>query len=909
MSRHPSPGLRNLAVVATLATVLLSLHLDAAISEHALPVPEPAKVPANMSDDAAAVWLAMRCAEGPETGRPALVAALDRMGWGVKDREGNLLRAPAIAEPTGLAMRDYEVEMLFWNNEEQPGVRLITYADVLSVVLPTADPEDLAQGLLDAIRAGAESAEPRRRFWARFIIGLGLAQNGSDLAGPGDTLVIPPDASALSGLMPKMDGEFPEGDEDESNAASIQRGMAMAAAMMKGMDVRAMVEAGTPKPVWPHDDPVLGRRPVPKGGPTPTAEERMNALTEEMQPLYAAMGSSNPQEAEAAGKRLAELQQKVTNLNEAMQLASHRRYAIENDPDFDGDEEDEDNNGSRFMAEHRSTPLSVLQIALLNRVVVAEVLGPPPPKSELAAGRGAPRIATASSLPLAFIQLAQAPPAGGPPTSFGGQLASAGADMWATGWGTYTGEVLNAHMPDGKFSDRVGKANAIMGWIKTIILLAQNKITLEVQNAPLVRTKRRDRSGEQRQVKCVVEVDFPKTPDSVKAMRALLNIATIDLQVPEGGPVSGAKVVWRLPEGSEGGKYASANGGAVRAPSLAYVQFAARAEGSAANSSYVSYTNDAGEALITVEGKPQKKDLPRDVRPKKRRATVAVEVTMKVGNLMQDLNDAIGAAGIRGAPGITGIATFLSEMVQRTSLFFQAGRSFEVIDWMPPAWEGEIVITAKGSGSKTEKGEKGGPDVRYEWSLNRAMEARVQTPEWEQEDALERGNTESNRIILEVANDTKRYKVTDFSAQTSRDVEVAFTAEGPVEIQPAGRNQLQLFSRAEPSGYGSLTTWPEIPQYSFRVEPHFYSKALIFNYERNKGRVKTENRVGPYSLMDGIFPDKLWENGTYDPVSGTITGSKTFEVRGSLPHVPNFDVILEFAFTLRYHAPPPESVR
>jgi hypothetical protein len=909
MSRNFSRGLRDAAVVATLATVLLSPHLNAAVSQDAIPVPAPAQAPANMPDDAAAVWLAMRVAEGPETGRPALVAALDRMGWGVKDREGNLTRAPAIAEPTGLAMRDYEIETLFWNHDEQPGVRLITYADVLSVAFPTADPEELAQWLVDSVRAGAASAEPRRRFWARFIIALGVAQSGDDLAGPGDTLVIPPDPNEMKGMMDGMMGQADDIDSEGDEASQMQKAMAMAAAMMKGMDVQAMVAASTPKPVYPHDDPVLGRRPSPKTGPTATAEERMNALNDEMQALYAKTVSANTAEAEAAQLKLAELQQKMTNLQESLNLASSRRLALENDPDFEGDEDDDAIDGSRFMAEHRSTPLSVLQLVLLNRVVVADLLGAPPPASELASGHGAPRIATASLLPLAFIRLAQAAPAGGPPTSFTGQFVSAAADMWATGWGTYTGEVLGAHMPDSKFADRTGKANAIMGWIKTIILLAQNKITLEVQNAPLVRTKRRDQAGEQRRVKCVVEIDFPKTPDSVKAMRALLNIATIDLQIPEGGPVSGAKVVWRLPEGSEGGKYATKDGGKVRAPSLAYVQFAARAEGSAASSSYVSYTNDAGEAFITVEGKPQKKTLPQNVREKKRRATVAVEVTMKVGNLMQDLNDAIGAGGIRGAPGITGVATFLSEMVQRTSLFFQAGKSFAVIDWMPPAWEGTVVITAKGSGSKTEKGQKGGPDVRYEWSLDRAMEAHVQTPEWDQEAALERGVEESNRIILEVSNDTKRYKVADFSSQTSRDVEAAFTAEGPVEIQPAGRNQLQIFSRAEPSGYGSLTAWPEIPQYHFRIEPSFYSKALIFNYERNKGRVKTENRVGPYSLMDGIYPAELTDTGTYDPATGTITGTKTVEVLGSLPHVPNFDVILEFAYTLRYNEPPPESVR
>jgi hypothetical protein len=58
-------GLSRFATVATLAAVLLSPHVDAATSENAIPVPRPAKVPEHMPDDGAAVWLAMRVAEGP----------------------------------------------------------------------------------------------------------------------------------------------------------------------------------------------------------------------------------------------------------------------------------------------------------------------------------------------------------------------------------------------------------------------------------------------------------------------------------------------------------------------------------------------------------------------------------------------------------------------------------------------------------------------------------------------------------------------------------------------------------------------------------------------------------------------------------------------------------------------------
>jgi hypothetical protein len=909
MARLLPRGLCGFATVA-FATVLLSPHIAAAASEEALEVPGAIKLPANMTDDAAALWLARRCAEGGEDARPALVAALDRMGWGVKDREGNLSRTPAIAAPTGLAMRDYEIESLFWNAQEQPGLRLISYARALAVALPTIDPEDLAQGLLDSVRDGAESTEPRRRFWARFIIALGMAQDGSDLSGPGDPQLMPLDTKALGAAMPKMPNEIPEIDENASDAVKIQMGLNIAASMMRGdgFNAAALMEASTPKPVWPHDDPVLGKTPLPDAG-AKSAEDRMNELQGELNEVMMKTLSQDSQTAAAAQKRYARLSAQMTNVNEAIQASAHRRMLIENDPDFDEDEPDEDG-ASRFMAEHRSTPLSVLQVALLTRVLVAEILGDPATQKKGASNASSVLPVAAVSLSLPRL-LAQAAPAGGPPTSFSGQLSSAGADIWATASGTYTSLVLDAHVPDSPFSNRVGQANAIMGWLKTIVMLAKSKITIEVQNDPLIRTKRRDQSGQQRKVKCTVEVDFPKTPDAVKAMRGLLNIASIDLQVPDGGPVGGAKVTWRLTEGAENAKYATASGGKAMKPGLAVIQFAKMAEGSAHNSAYVSYTNDQGEASITIEGKPQKKNLPVNVREQKRRGGIAVEVNMKVGNLLQDFNDAIGAAGVKGAPGPLGVLTMISEMVQRSSLFFQAGKGFGVIDWVPPAWEGDIVIRVTGSGSETKKGEKGGPDVRYEWSMNRAMEAHLQTPESEQEDAHERGVQDSNRITLEVANDTKRYKLTDFSSQTSTDVEAAYTAEGPVENPPKPGGGPAWPSRAEPAGTATLTIWPEVdpPKYSFTVEPSFKAKALIFTYERNKGRVKTETRTDVVNLMGEISLSELWDNGTWDPETMTITGNKTFEAKGYLPFVPEFDVTIEFAYTLKYEAPPPESVR
>jgi len=900
---HPC-GLHRFATVATLAAVFLCPHLGAAISEDSLPVPAPAKVPEHMPNDAAAVWLAMRCVEGPETGRPALVAALDRMGWGVKDREGNLLRAPAIAQPTGLAMRDYEIESLFWNAELAPSLRLISYARGLAVTMPNADPEDIAQSLLNSIRAGAESAEPRQRFWARFIIALGMAQDDIDLAGPGEPPVLPPDASAIKALIPQMPADTPKSDENETAGQKIQRGMAIAAAMTNNgkLDVAALSDAAMPKSLYPPDDPVLGKTPLPPNG-SKSAEERYEAAQADLAEATEAMGSPDPRVSEPAARKFAAAQAQLANLGGAINASTHRRVLIDNDPDYDEDSPDEEG-ASRFMAEHRATPLSGLQIALLTRVVMADLMSAPAARKDRAGPTGMPPLVIASILPTAGWQIAQAAPAGGPPTSFSGQVASAGADIWATASGTYTSLILDLHLPENSFSNRVGQANAIMGWFKTLVMLFQQKITIEVENEPLIRTKDRQ-AGQKRRVKCIVEVEFPKTPDAAKALRGILNIASIDLQLPDGGPQSGAKVTWRITEGGAGNRIRTA-GGSVYRTDLALVKFASMAPGSPGNSAYVSYTNDAGEAFITIEGEPQKAVLPNNVRKKQRRAAISVEVNMKVGNMMQDLSDAVGAAGLNGAPGILGVATMISEMIQRSSFFFQKGQVFQVIDWALPAWEGDIVISVKAHGSKKAKGEKGGPDVRYEWSMNRAMEAHVQTPEWDQDHALERGVDNSNRIVLEVTEATKRYQVTDFSSQVSKDVEAAFNAEGPVEIPPKSGGGPAWPSRAKPSGQAVLTTWPEIspPLYSFDAEPAFSAKANVFQYERNRDHTHTENRVTEYSLLDGVVPNGLLDNGNYDSETGIISGHKVVAAKGYLPFVPEFDVTLEFAYTLKFQSPP-----
>ncbi|WP_129046419.1 hypothetical protein [Oleiharenicola lentus] len=845
--------------------------------------PDTADAPVNYDADSQALILARRYLEGGDGSRAALLEALQHMGWGVRNAQGAVLKAPPAGSDTGLAMRDYELEELLWNPAEQPTIRFISFAQAIAVPFEDADPEELAQDLVDTLRRSADSTQPQQRFWSRFIIALGRVSAANyDLGMPAPAAIIPPNPAQLKSL------------EKEALTNPF-----------------ALLKAAQPTPVWADDDPVLAPSPRPsrreddaRPDATERDEQRMNEISEELQKLLQDHGSPDAARQKAAQEKMAKLTAEMSAISTRQQAAAMRQMnsamqqlkAMQEDGTDEEKSEDEEtaegDEGPRFLAEWRDQPLSLLQVALISRVFAADV--------RQAALRDARPTGQATlawpRLPLAAIGLAQA---GGPPTSFSGQFSGAAGDLWATGWGAYTGEVLEHHLPNNKFSKGVGIANTIIAWFKTIMTVARQKITIEVENAPLVRTKTRS-PGEQRTARAKVEIDFPKS-DVLKAIRAAGNLTTLDLQMPDGGPVGGAKVVWRLPEGSYNGKYQTANGGSQYRPDLAVVQFA-QAGGPAA---YISYTNDAGEATITIEGVPQRRLLPPTVRPYPRRAAVAVEVTIKVGNLTQDLNDAINTA--MGGP-ISGGLSFIADMVLRTSFFFQKSKAFEVTDWKEPAWEGQFEITVKGSGSKREKGEKGGPDRDNSWSMDRYMEGRLHTPDWEEENEEAKEYTTDGRHKLEVDGDSRYFRLNDSSSSKTRDSHNRYEAIGPMQIQPPGRNQLELHSRAEPSGSAELVFNGGMMQLDLR--PFFGAECIVGRSEQGRGR--NWSKAGPeyLSLLGGVYPEHFTIIEPNDGSSEVIEGTKTFDYyNGSLPYVSNFDVVVTVKYQLWKNGPPPKNKR
>lgn len=864
----PNPGLTRV-ILWLLSAIILGPSLRGQATEPATPIIYDA--------DTAALVLARKYLEGGEDGRAAVLEALQRMGWGVRNAQGAMLKAPPAGTDTGLAMRDYELEELLWKPSAQPSIRLISFTQALAVPFEDADPEELAQDLVEAIRKSAASSQPQQRFWARFIIALGRVSPANyDLT--------------ASSPIPVM----------QPNPAQIKSLGREAAA-----DPMALMKAMSPTPVWPDDDPILAPSPRPESdednprtGSAERDKKRMNELSQEMAQISQELGQPNEARQKAAMDKMAKVSAEMAAISQRQMAATMRQTATAmrkmekaRQGEFD-DEDEESNDGDRFMAEWRDQPFSLLQVALISRVLSAD-LRQMAMRSQKPAGQAGFRMPRTAPLPLAIINVAQAP---APAPSFGSQFAGAIGDIWATAAGGYTSAVVEHYFEDNKFNKGIAAANSIIAWYKTIMSVIQQKITIEVENAPLVRTKTRS-PGEQRIARAKVVIDFPKS-DVLKAIRAAGNITSLDLQMPEGGPVSGAKVVWRLPEGSYNGKYHTAKGGWEYRPDLAVVQFAQGV-------GYVSTTNEAGEATITIEGVPQKKNLSSRVRPDPRRAAVGVEVTIKVGNMTQDLNDAISLA--MGGP-VSGSLTFLADMVLRTSFFFHASREFEVTDWKEPAWEGEFEIIVKGFGSKREKGEKGGPDQEYTWSMDRYIEGRLHTPDWEEENEKKRQYDNENRHKLEIDGDSRYFRLKDSSSSRSKNSHNRYQADGPLQIQPPGHNQLARYSRSEPSGNAELMFTGG--KMVLDLKPFFGAECLVSRSEQNGGR--TSNKAGPeyLSLLDGISPDGFTITEENDGSEGFVEGSKTFDFyHGNLPYVPGFDVVVTVKYRLWKNGPPPKSKR
>lgn len=133
-------------------------------------LPEPARKPRGTPDEMAAA-LAKSVAAGDDQSMPALLTALMTAGFGIRDSDGAVTQT---VEPgQGLIFEAWEIATMAKMYGERRTVELSYLSDGLRSV-PELKQAPFEKIILDGIRKQATSAHPELRFWARFIIELGL---------------------------------------------------------------------------------------------------------------------------------------------------------------------------------------------------------------------------------------------------------------------------------------------------------------------------------------------------------------------------------------------------------------------------------------------------------------------------------------------------------------------------------------------------------------------------------------------------------------------------------------------------------------------------------------------------------------------------------------------------------------
>ena len=127
-----------------------------------------------------------------------------------------------------------------------------------------------------------------------------------------------------------------------------------------------------------------------------------------------------------------------------------------------------------------------------------------------------------------------------------------------------------------------------------------------------------------------------------------------------------------------------------------------------------------------------------------------------------------------------------------------------------------------------------------------------------------------------------------------------------MQIQPKGNNQLAYYSRSEPSGSAELMF--NGGMMTLELSPFFGAECLVSRSEQNRGRAA--NTAGPefLSLLQGVSPDAFTITEPNDGSQDFVEGTKTFDFyRGSLPYVPDFDVVVTVKYRLWKNGPPPKN--
>lgn len=239
----------------------------------------------------------------------------------------------------------------------------------------------------------------------------------------------------------------------------------------------------------------------------------------------------------------------------------------------------------------------------------------------------------------------------------------------------------------GKVTNAVGKANALAAISKFILTyqFLRGEMTLEGKGQPLIRTKD-EVAGDERTTVARFFIDGTGVTDWLKDNRKWFHALGLDLDTPKSGPLKKVETYWRL---SQSYKYATKQ--------------LVQAVWGTTDLSRLK-TNDAGEARVTWEGKPQPKRIdPKKAMPVMKSVWISVSPQVKSVEVQQDLVDAVtGAIGIKEGPA--GLLSPIMEILYRMKWNCPLHFELEVRDWIEGETIGQFTVEASGSGFQYQKG-------------------------------------------------------------------------------------------------------------------------------------------------------------------------------------------------------------
>lgn len=284
------------------------------------------------------------------------------------------------------------------------------------------------------------------------------------------------------------------------------------------------------------------------------------------------------------------------------------------------------------------------------------------------------------------------------------------------------------------YGNVAGVANVVLTVFKFIISYASLEVEITMDGDKLVRTKT-TKPGEHRTLTAKLKMD-PGKWEQINCLRPALNAVGLDVDVPNGGPLSGVNVVWVMVLGGDSRGWVGTvedifkimGGEAAWGDGIVFFDPLPGADRSPAK----QYTNGEGESQIRVGGVPQQTDLSkRKLFEVVKGAGVRVDVQLKpmrivdkkqgLANLMDVVGNAFSFLTKDPLGGAVGTVT---ETMYRSNWYSSQPFYFIVKDWEPCQGQWQGTITYKVSSKK--EGTAEGPTNTTYWNDTAYYEARAQ---------------------------------------------------------------------------------------------------------------------------------------------------------------------------------------